>query len=78
MASRGKTKTTMAKLQRETRLRERKLAKASRKEARQNVPEGHEWPDNFVLLDSDVEIVVEDNTPQSAKEIASLKDGEVL
>lgn len=34
MPSRGKKKTTMAKLSRENRLRERKLEKAARKEAR--------------------------------------------
>jgi hypothetical protein len=34
MASSGKKKTTMAKLSRESRLRERRLEKAARKEAR--------------------------------------------
>jgi hypothetical protein len=34
MASRGKKKTTMAKLSRETRLRERRIEKKARKEAR--------------------------------------------
>jgi hypothetical protein len=34
MASRGKKKTTMAKLNREAKLRERKLDKQARKEAR--------------------------------------------
>ena len=34
MASRGKKKTTMAKLSRESRLRERRAEKAARKEAR--------------------------------------------
>ena len=34
MASRGKKKTTMAKLNRETRLRDRRLEKQARKEAR--------------------------------------------
>ncbi len=38
MASRGKKKTTMAKLSRESRLRERKQEKASRKEARRLDP----------------------------------------
>jgi hypothetical protein len=36
MASRGKKKTTMAKLSRESKLRERRLDKAARKEARRN------------------------------------------
>jgi hypothetical protein len=36
MASSGKKKTTMAKLMRESRLRERKMAKAARKDARRS------------------------------------------
>ena len=38
MSSRGKKKTTMAKLTRESRLRERKLEKQIRKEARRDAP----------------------------------------
>jgi len=40
MASRGKKKTTMAKLTRESRLRERRVEKKLRKEARKNAPPG--------------------------------------
>ncbi len=36
MSSRGKKKTTMAKLSREARLRERRYEKAARKEARRD------------------------------------------
>jgi hypothetical protein len=36
MASRGKKKTTMAKLARESRMRERRAEKAARKEARKH------------------------------------------
>jgi hypothetical protein len=36
MASRGKKKTTMAKLSRESRLRERRIEKKARKEARRD------------------------------------------
>ncbi len=39
MSSRGKKKTTMAKLTRESRLRERKLEKQIRKEARRDAPQ---------------------------------------
>ena len=39
MASRGKKKTTMAKLTRETRLRERRLDKQARKDARKQASE---------------------------------------
>jgi hypothetical protein len=38
MSSRGKKKTTMAKLSRESRLRERRLDKQARKDARKNAP----------------------------------------
>ena len=38
MSSRGKKKTTMAKLTRESRLRERRVEKAARKDARRNAP----------------------------------------
>jgi hypothetical protein len=38
MASSGKKKTTMAKLMRETRLRERRMDKQARKEARKSAP----------------------------------------
>lgn len=47
MASRGKKKTTMAKLSRESRLRERRLEKQARKEARRNgdttLPMQEQW-----------------------------------
>ena len=41
MASSGKKKTTMAKLARETRLRERRLNKQAKKEARKHAPPEH-------------------------------------
>ena len=41
MASNGKKKTTMAKLMRENRLRERRLDKQARKDARKNTPADH-------------------------------------
>ena len=39
MASSGKKKTTMAKLTRESRLRERRLDKQAKKDARKQAPE---------------------------------------
>jgi hypothetical protein len=42
MASSGKKKTTMAKLMRESRLRERRLDKQARKDARKRAPADHE------------------------------------
>jgi hypothetical protein len=44
MASSGKKKTTMAKLTRESRLRERRLDKQAKKDARKLAPASHsEW-----------------------------------
>ncbi len=45
MASSSKKKTTMAKLTRESRLRERRLDKQAKKDARKLAPAPHsEWP----------------------------------
>jgi hypothetical protein len=44
MASSGKKKTTMAKLARESRLRERRLIKKAKKEARKLAPPDHSDP----------------------------------
>jgi hypothetical protein len=41
MASSGKKKTTMAKLARESRLRERRLEKQAKKDARKHAPAHH-------------------------------------
>ena len=49
MASSGKKKTTMAKLMRESRLRERRLDKQARKEARKLAPP--EDPDQALNAD---------------------------
>jgi hypothetical protein len=54
MSSRGKKKTTMAKLSRESRLRERRVEKAARKRARQEAAaNGTTEPTDFE--DSDLE-----------------------
>jgi hypothetical protein len=47
MGSSGKPRTTMAKLQRETALRERRLDKAARKRARKEAPPDTSQPDEF-------------------------------
>ena len=44
MASSGKRKTTMAKLNRESRLRERRIEKAARKDARKHAAANPEPP----------------------------------
>jgi hypothetical protein len=51
MASSGKKKTTMAKLTRESRLRERRIDKQARKDARKNAPPESDQPTD--LLDGD-------------------------
>jgi len=48
MASRGKKKTTMAKLAREGRLRERQLDKRAKKDARKRAPAGPASPEYAV------------------------------
>lgn len=50
MASSGKTKTTMAKLQREANLRERRMAKASRKRIRKETSHS---PELFASSDAE-------------------------
>jgi hypothetical protein len=53
MASSGKKKTTMAKLTRESKLRERRLDKQARKEARKNAPPPEaEQPDGTLYTTS--------------------------
>ena len=46
MSSRGKKKTTMAKLSRESRLRERRVEKAAKKEARRLAPPVEPQPES--------------------------------
>jgi hypothetical protein len=61
MASSGKRKTTMTKLAREGRLRERRAAKAARKDARKNAPpEELIEPGAEVLEGEEAEIVEAD------------------
>jgi hypothetical protein len=45
MASRGKKKTTMAKLNREAKLRERRMDKQARKDARRQAPDQPDQPE---------------------------------
>jgi hypothetical protein len=56
MASSGKKKTTMAKLMRETRMREKRVDKQARKDARKNAPPQEEiLPEDAPLVEADVE-----------------------
>lgn len=57
MASSGKRKTTMTKLAREGRLRERRAAKAARKDARKNAPPEDLIEPGDVLEGDEAEIV---------------------
>jgi hypothetical protein len=53
MASSGKKKTTMAKLTRESRLRERRLDKQARKDARKQAAADPSGPPSDTLTDDD-------------------------
>jgi hypothetical protein len=53
MASSGKKKTTMAKLMRESRLRERRQDKKAKKDARKLAPPQTEFPSNLLIGDED-------------------------
>ncbi len=72
MASRGKKKTTMAKLSRESRLRERRLDKQARKDARrQAAAEPQLDPDANTIadgsaLDSEQTLTGDDAEPSEA------------
>jgi len=61
MASSGKKKTTMAKLTRESRLRERRLDKQAKKDARKLAP----------LLDPDSPEDIQDAMPSESAEAGS-------
>ncbi|MCW3069869.1 MAG: hypothetical protein JWL67_2494 [Solirubrobacterales bacterium] len=63
MASSGKKKTTMAKLMRESRLRERRLDKQARKDARKLASEGHPGAPDEPLTDAPIE-----SAPESAEQ----------
>ena len=53
MASSGKRKTTMAKLTRESRLRERRLDKQAKKDARKQASAEHAGDDSHTLTGND-------------------------
>lgn len=53
MASSGKKKTTMAKLMRESRLRERRLDKQAKKDARKQAPADHQDPAETLTVTTD-------------------------
>ncbi|HEY5316399.1 MAG TPA: hypothetical protein VIJ20_00360 [Solirubrobacteraceae bacterium] len=54
MASSGKKKTTMAKLSRESRLRERRLDKKARKDARKLAAANGTTPEPGTMLDDEI------------------------
>ncbi|HLW93752.1 MAG TPA: hypothetical protein VKS25_00090 [Solirubrobacteraceae bacterium] len=64
MASRGKKKTTMAKLNRETKLRERRQIKEARKEARERAR--HEPPVDEFATEAGDEAHEEENQAENA------------
>jgi hypothetical protein len=66
MASRGKKKTTMAKLNRESKLRERRAEKAHRKDARKHAAANPETPVDGVLPEDEFPEVADTVTGERA------------
>lgn len=64
MASSSKQKTTMAKLMRESRLRERRLDKQARKDARKQAPTDHQDPGEMLTVTTD-----EPDVPQTGQPV---------
>jgi len=64
MASSSKQKTTMAKLMRESRLRERRLDKQARKDARKRAPADHQDPVEMLTVATD-----ESDVPQTGQPV---------
>ncbi|MGI8712105.1 MAG: hypothetical protein ACR2NR_02775 [Solirubrobacteraceae bacterium] len=67
MSSRGKKKTTMAKLTRESRLRERRAGKVAKKEARRNAPPMDSVP--FGETEPDEDLAGSLSEPQPASDL---------
>jgi hypothetical protein len=72
MASSGKKKTTMGKIMRESRLRERKLAKAARKDARKHSPLG--TTEDIPEISADTESLDDVNEDSNADAEVSVSD----
>jgi hypothetical protein len=69
MASNAKKKTTMAKLARESRLRERRLAKQAKKDARKQAPPDRpEWPAEALDAPVALDATVDESAPPGATE----------
>ena len=67
MASKGKKNTTMAKLARESRLRERQMDKKAKKDARKNAPPY----DPYAVLEDPDDVADEGETAEAAVTAAS-------
>jgi hypothetical protein len=73
MASSGKKKTTMAKLMRESKLRERRLDKQAKKDARKNAPADQtNWSED--ALNAAVAPVTEPDGQRTALETGALPE----
>jgi hypothetical protein len=66
MASSGKKKTTMAKLMRESRLRERRLDKQAKKDARKQMPADHADASGDTLDNDDREAALDNDDREAA------------
>ncbi len=69
MASGGKKKTTMAKLNRESRLRERRLDKQARKDARKQASANHPGEPSHALTGNDRESASPDAAPHALEAV---------
>jgi len=74
MASGGKKKTTMAKLNRERKLRERRLDKQTKKDARKQAAYHHAQPRDVLTGSDDQSIPARTRQPAPDPDVQSLAD----
>jgi len=72
MASSGKKKTTMAKLMRESRLRERRAEKQAKKDARKHAPAGDPDPPGDTLNATTGESAQTDGEPSTVEPLVQI------
>jgi len=75
MASSGKKKTTMAKLMRESRLREHRAEKQARKDARKLAATQASDRDDLLILEPGESLLKDPEQPDTEPAIAPLADG---
>jgi hypothetical protein len=75
MASSGKKKTTMAKLNREAKMRERRLDKQARREARKLAAQSPAAPDDTLAGPADESFQPDDSDRTAEAGVPALVDG---